>query len=99
MAVAGSKGEVFIWDLSCNAGVRNAFKGRTSFPIKNDEINIEVSLNSSLLLFSTYVTLFSDTFNFQKTVKARNDDNDDGDDDEDNTVELEDMEDDSDDEG
>ncbi|RHZ56342.1 hypothetical protein Glove_402g9 [Diversispora epigaea] len=46
LAIAGSKGKVFIWDLSCNAGVRNSFKGRTSFPIKNDGINIDKTVKA-----------------------------------------------------
>ncbi|CAG8477852.1 11313_t:CDS:2 [Diversispora eburnea] len=52
LAIAGSKGKVFIWDLSCNAGIRNSFKGRTSFPIKNDGINIDVKKKDEAIYIS-----------------------------------------------
>ncbi|CAG8729693.1 16063_t:CDS:2, partial [Acaulospora colombiana] len=41
LAVAGSEGKVFIWDLSSNASVRNSFKGRTNLPIRDDVLNAE----------------------------------------------------------
>lgn len=43
LAVAGSEGKVFIWDLSSNAGIRNSFKGRCTVPFLSESTIIEVS--------------------------------------------------------
>ncbi|KAG9292039.1 hypothetical protein G9A89_017939 [Geosiphon pyriformis] len=39
LAVAGSKGSVYIWDLATNAGVRHAFEGR-GIPIGASQISV-----------------------------------------------------------
>ncbi|CAI2178876.1 12936_t:CDS:10, partial [Funneliformis geosporum] len=36
IAVAGSEGKVFIWDLSNNVGFRNSFKGRNNVPFSSE---------------------------------------------------------------
>ncbi|GBC12923.1 WD40 repeat-like protein [Rhizophagus irregularis DAOM 181602=DAOM 197198] len=41
LAVAGSEGKVFIWDLSSNAGIRNSFKGRCTVPFLSESTIIE----------------------------------------------------------
>ncbi|RIA96897.1 WD40-repeat-containing domain protein [Glomus cerebriforme] len=44
LAVAGSEGKVFIWDLSSNAGIRNSFKGRSNVPFSSESTITDVSI-------------------------------------------------------
>jgi periodic tryptophan protein 1 len=103
LAVAGSEGKVFIWDLSSNAGIRNSFKGRCNVPFSSDSTIIEVSmtkiyLNYYINLILIYCKFFEQQKKLKKppvTLTPDENENDDDDNDDDDDDDMDDIEDDS----